>query len=342
MLQYLLLGMSCLLTGWAWQEASSPEYLALSAQQKHEILLSNVNEDTSSGAWPGLLDLPGIFTESMCPTLRQPGDDLPWEEGIFSDGWRVKYIHTVGAVGQVEWRPVDGHSYSGMFSGGSHGWVRLSLAQQPSPPALKTAPGMGLKLLRSGRDSANLVAMFSVNGQESWNFFKNNFTNHIGPGGPELIPLEIKFQEATNYISEVGLSDMARYDEAGAETDDPQFPFMLTFVPNKELGFPDEYVRPFTEDLVSVPADSLLYRVVARDQPLELGGVDRHIADLVLVGGLTTSMWGDQHLFFRHQDMAEDVMLRPEWEPYLDKFGFEHESGCPLAARRRTGKRANK
>ena len=92
-----------------------------------------------------------------------------------------------------------------MFSGGSHGWVRLSLAQQPSPPALKTAPGMGLKLLRSGRDSANLVAMFSVNGQESWNFFKNNFTNHIGPGGPELIPLEIKFQEATNYISEVNL-----------------------------------------------------------------------------------------------------------------------------------------
>ena len=66
-------------------------------------------------------------------------------------------------------------------------------------------------------------------------------------------------------------------------------------------GFPDEYVRPFTEDLVSVPANSLLYRVVARDQPLELGGVDRHIADLVLVGGLTTSMWGDQHLFFRHQ-----------------------------------------
>lgn len=29
---------------------------------------------------------------------------------------------------------------------------------------------------------------------------------------------------------------MARYDEAGAETDHPQFPFMLTFVPNKELG----------------------------------------------------------------------------------------------------------
>lgn len=66
-------------------------------------------------------------------------------------------------------------------------------------------------------------------------------------------------------------------------------------------GFPDEYVRPFTEDLVSVPANSLLYRVVARDQPLELGGVDRHIADLVLVGGLTTTIWGDQHLFFRHQ-----------------------------------------
>ena len=42
---------------------------------------------------------------------------------------------------------------------------------------------MGLKFLRDGVDSANLVAMYSVDGQESWNFFKNDFSNHIPESG---------------------------------------------------------------------------------------------------------------------------------------------------------------
>ena len=56
---------------------------------------------------------------------------------------------------------------------------RLSLALEPDTSKLNTAPGMGLKFLRDGMDSANLVAMYSVDGQESWNFFKNDFSNHI-------------------------------------------------------------------------------------------------------------------------------------------------------------------
>ena len=46
---------------------------------------------------------------------------------------------------------------------------------------------MGLKFLRDGVDSANLVAMYSVDGQESWNFFKNDFSNHIPESGGTLL-----------------------------------------------------------------------------------------------------------------------------------------------------------
>ena len=60
-----------------------------------------------------------------------------------------------------------------------HLFSRLSLALEPDTEKLNTAPGMGLKFLRDGMDSANLVAMYSVDGQESWNFFKNDFSNHI-------------------------------------------------------------------------------------------------------------------------------------------------------------------
>ena len=52
---------------------------------------------------------------------------------------------------------------------------------EPDTGTVRTAPGMGLKFLRDGMDSANLLAMFAVEGQESWNFFKNDFSNHI-PG----------------------------------------------------------------------------------------------------------------------------------------------------------------
>ena len=35
---------------------------------------------------------------------------------------------------------------------------------------------------------------------------------------------------------------------------------------------------------------------------------------------MVTSFWGDDHMFFRHQRMEDDLKLRPEWEPYTPKF----------------------
>ena len=162
-----------------------------------------------------------VCSEDMCPTLRAPGDELPWEDGWWEDGTRYKYIHTVGAVARVQWRDRGGHPYTGIFAGASSGFVRLSLANEPSPPAPGTAPGMGLKFLRDGRDSANLVAMYSVDGQDSWNFFKNNFTNHIAAGSLALLPVSIKFSEATNYIQQVGLSEWASHAEDGTAASTP-------------------------------------------------------------------------------------------------------------------------
>ena len=60
---------------------------------------------------------------------------------------------------------------------------------------------MGLKFLRDGIDSANLVAMLSVDGQESWNFFENNWKNHIPFSEDKLKwPLAEKFSTATPMI----------------------------------------------------------------------------------------------------------------------------------------------
>jgi len=318
-------------TSTAWVDVSTEEYLALPAVEKSAIIWNNVMEDTTSADWFSALEMPGIFTEDMCPVLRTIGDQLRWESGIISDGWRNKYIHTVGAVGQVRWDNLGGHPYTGLFEGATQGVVRLSLAKEPSSDSLNTAPGMGLKFLRDGMDSANLVAMYGVEGQESWNFFKNDFTNHIAAAfSPALVALSVKFSSATKYISSVALSDWSFYGEDGEAVASPVFPYMLRFRPTGEISFPDSYHGLFTDDLVSIPKGSTLYEVWAMDQPAEVGGKEAHIANLVLDSQVTTSKWGDQHLFFKHQDMWDDVdLIGGAWYDYTDTFGLGL-SRCPF------------
>ena len=209
------------------------------------------------------------------------------------------------------------------------GFARFSLSAQPDPTALKTIPSMGLKFLRDGVDSANLVALHAFQGQESWNFFKNDFTTIVGPGDfgdVNFVLLGIKFAESTKYVTQCGLSDFAAFGEDGQKASTNSFPFMLRFRPTGEISFPDEYVNDFPHDLCSVPNGSTLYNVFALDNPEDIGGTETHIADVVLTSNIVTSNWADKHLFFRHQDMADDVALRPEWKKYLGTF---RPNSCP-------------
>lgn len=73
--------------------------------------------------------------------------------------------------------------------------VRFSSAIEPSIDGNPLTAGMGLKFLRDGIDSANLVAMFSVDGTPGdWNIFSKNFTNHIPAAqGSNQKALSLKF-----------------------------------------------------------------------------------------------------------------------------------------------------
>ena len=76
---------------------------------------------------------------------------------------------------RVVWRSKGSHPYTGIFRGANHGIMRLSYIARPNPlkpVGFNPRPSMALKFLRDGMDAANLVAMFSLNGQQSWNFFR--------------------------------------------------------------------------------------------------------------------------------------------------------------------------
>lgn len=311
---------------------NGPEYIAKSAAEKSAQMWDAVMKDTRSGKWYNAVEMGTIMTESMSPTFETEGDEMG--KGMLF-GTRGKYIHTVGTIGQVGWVSTGNHPYTGIFEGADKGYVRCSVAKEPSKRSDVFAPGIGVKFLRDGVDSANFVAMYSVDGQHGWDFFKNDFTNHIPAGSKALWLLEKKFATVTHFIQEVGLSDMAGYKQDGTKIDTPVFPFSLRFHPTGELSTPDAYAgHPFTEDLMKVPVSSTLWEVWAYDKPAALGGVETHIADLKLTSDMTSSKWGDEHFFIRHQFMDDDVALHPEWEPYLDKFGLfgtYKSAGCPFA-----------
>ena len=144
----------------------------------------------------------------MAPTFEQPGD--VFEEG-FLGSHRSKYIHSVGRIAKAKFVPVP-NQFTGIWADGCDNLlVRLSSAVEPKKGQI-VAPGMGLKCLRDGIESANLVSMYSVNGNpdNNWNFFSQDFTTHVGPGETTQTKLLLKkFSSLSDMIQEIGLSDWA-------------------------------------------------------------------------------------------------------------------------------------
>lgn len=137
---------------------NGPDYIALSAQGKSDKIWAKVTESQVEGdthlAMALVVDKGAVFDT--------PGDEFACG-GIF--GCRVKTVHSNGNVAKIQWLDQGGHSYTGMFKGADYGYVRMSAAVPPTTSSpTKMTPGMGVKLLRDGVDSANFVAMFSVEG----------------------------------------------------------------------------------------------------------------------------------------------------------------------------------
>jgi hypothetical protein len=206
------------------KEFKGDSYINLSRQDKSDKIWSKITENSKSGSWHFLETL----TVGQNEVFDTKGDE-------FDCGWtgcRNKTIHSVGSVGKVQWVDVGGHSYTGIFKGGDTGYVRFSTAAPVDTKTPNMKPGMGVKFLRDGVDSANFVSMFSVDGQDNLNFFGNDWENHIpDPHSKSLIPLELRFKTATEWIQTVGLSDMAEWTQDGSSETAPVFPWKMRFQP---------------------------------------------------------------------------------------------------------------
>merc|ERR1739844_565160 len=237
----------------------STTYLALPRAAKHEIMWQQITADSSSGNWHSYQH----FEVEPRACFDEQGDEFDC---------RKKTFHGVGNVAKATWVSLGDHPYTGMFRGGDTGFVRLSSTFEVDNANQHMAPGIGIKFLRDGIDSANIIAEFCMDGQDSLNFFEHS------------------------------LSDYATFTQDGAKEAQPVFPWKLRFEPVASYANPIEDPATFDlqETFKQMPAGQTLYRVYAMDKPVQLGGTEQLIGEINMDTQLVTSQWADEYMFFKH------------------------------------------
>lgn len=248
-----------------------------------------------------------MVAESMRTTMDNHRDVLPIG--------RTKVIHAQGAHCQFEMTVEPDSPYTGILAPGatSAGIMRLGAAT-PLAHGQGLFPGMGVKFFRDGVHSANFVVLRATGPTGgSNNYFKGDLSNHVAP--PTALQALMKFQQASDCISMVGLSDVCEYTQSGAKVDKVNFPFELLWRGSGEVEF-DDSTTPTDEgllkDLTSIPVGTHVWDVYAKASPKAEA---KKLGAVKTTSECVQSIFGDMKLAFKHQRMEADFTLRPEWMP---------------------------
>ena len=102
----------------------------------------------------------------------------------------------------------------------------------------------------------------------------------------------------------------------------------MIFVPNPSIKskFSSTFNIDFRDQIESVPTGTDLYTVFAKATP---SSKQVQIGKLITTSKLTKSYFGDRYLFFKHQDMRDDLKIHPEWDSFV-LLDEQNGSGCPF------------
>ena len=292
--------------------ASIPSnYESLKACEKQEILWGEVQATIHK-------ELPDYRKFGIWQLLALSKQEISIKGQALTDfapvGWK-KYLHGRGAVVKVKIVPKE-NKYTGLFQGADCGFLRLSLTYKTAG-SKPVAPGLALKVLRDGTNSANISALVSLDGQgKDFNFFKYPMSNIVPVGkdiGQKLV--HKIFTKASSYPEELLVSDMALVGSHGEKVKEAaSIPRQLFFVPGPSLKFisSEHDVR---EDFLSIPEGTIIYQVhVVSDKyknfqygeytPANVSEFlkeSEYVADIVTTSEFAASEFGDEGMFFRHQ-----------------------------------------
>ena len=142
--------------------------------------------------------------------------------------------------------------------------------------------------------------------------------------------VHLHFKNASDFQGGVGNSEFARFEQDGTEVADPVFPFQVRFEPLGDINMPaDTYDETIFDFFEKIEPNQVLYRVMALAEPTDLS--EKHIANIVLTTDLRTSKWGDEHMYFRHTRLDDDIRRanKPEWGDHVFTILTEADNGEP-------------
>lgn len=302
-------------------------FISKSSQSKMRYFWSNIVANTTSSP-------PADLLKHILSSVRTSFDNYRPE----MPSKRVKMIHTVGSVCQFDLDISSGSPFTGLLSPGlKTGLIRMGGAVDANSQGDGMTPGLGFKLPRSGRPDGDFVMLYSLAFGDSWDFFKSNQSNHIATTSGASLVLAKKFEDASQCPYQVGLSDLARYDQDGAESNPPKFPFKLLMVkgPTVQTGRKGETVAAVHSELDAIPIGTTLYNVYACTRPsgneampsenLDACGGAVPLGAIKTASKCTTSLYGDEKLHIRHQRIEEDWQLEPS---YMKMDSYDADEAC--------------
>jgi hypothetical protein len=235
--------------------------------------------------------------------------------------------------------------YTGLLTPGTtidHCMLRLSSALQPVDTtnrmakivfgtklaAAKIFPGVALKVFRSGSEtSGNALFLGCKVGQTEDDFFAHCVCTQMTERMPRTLKPFVKpFWKYSDYPLSLGMSDFCKVNAEGipATIKEHNFPYALVLSPystshEKSAATTTTttatHSNSFLDDMLAVPAGTVLYDVFASPDPLSVadGRKLQRIGRIVTTSEMIQSP-PDDGLFFRHQKKDEDYLLRPHWK----------------------------
>ncbi len=285
-------------------------------------------ENLSEIEGPGFFGTPKLLCSKFVSKtfVTEPGDNDKMQEG------RSKLIHGMGTVIRAKWVPVSHNApyrFTGIFeSGAEQVLARFSLAKPPTIDMAKPVnnnftPGMGLKVLLDGRDSLNIMAMKSLDGQKEQNIFEHTFTNVLPPPASGIVSylLSRSFTGGLNQLGAVDpnplvlpLKHLASLDSRGNLVDKPFEPFRINFKPTaaaKALMHEATLKDDFRNVLAGKGEGVVLYEIWVSTADSK---TEWHVGSLEGTSGFVASQYGDEVLRFKHHTIVKDRAGKPHTE----------------------------
>ena len=255
-----------------------------------------------------------------------------------------------------------------MFQRADHCIIRMANAAMPGTVAMTAyGPNLAIKCLNDGPQSANLLALWQLDGyaelprgkDKSCSYFEAPLSSHTPLRDNIAAVLRdtfvSDFQKVDPHSMLVGVSQFAKVAQAGGPpppASSTHFPFGLVYRPRAGLNDVPCVFEQYTSQLLhpeSFGTGTILYDIFAVAEPLTnrsrdavsliVGPNITRIGELVLDSPFVSSTFGDSRLFFRHTffdselrelELAgqEDRMV--EWLRYTNNSEFMKSEGAML------------